>query len=61
MVEPQNPAALAGAVHRVLTDVVLRQELARAARQELGSYSVDAMADRVLSVYRSCAHSHDGS
>lgn len=61
MVEPRNPAALADAVHRVLTDSELRQELTRAARQELGRYSVDAMAERVLSVYRSCAHSHDGS
>ena len=61
MVEPRNPAALAGAIRRVLTDPVLSQELARAARQELGRYSVGAMAERVLSVYRSCAHSHDGS
>jgi glycosyltransferase involved in cell wall biosynthesis len=61
MVEPRNPAALAEAVHRVLTDSTLGQELTRAARQELGRYSVGAMAERVLSVYRSCAHSHDGS
>jgi glycosyltransferase involved in cell wall biosynthesis len=61
MVEPRNPAALADAVHRVLTDSALGQELTRAARQELGRYSVGAMAERVLSVYRSCAHSHDGS
>jgi glycosyltransferase involved in cell wall biosynthesis len=61
MVEPQNPAALADAVHRVLTDSELRRKVTQAARQELGRYSVDAMAERVLSVYRSCAHSHDGS
>jgi glycosyltransferase involved in cell wall biosynthesis len=61
MVEPQNPAALADAVHRVLTDAELRRKVTQAARQELGRYSVDAMAERVLSVYRSCAHSHDGS
>jgi glycosyltransferase involved in cell wall biosynthesis len=61
MVEPRNPAALAEAVHRVLTDSTLGQELSRAARRELGRYSVGAMAERVLSVYRSCAHSHDGS
>jgi glycosyltransferase involved in cell wall biosynthesis len=61
MVEPGNPAAFADAVHRVLTDSGLRQELTRAARQGLGRYSVGAMAEQVLSVYRSCAHSHDGS
>ena len=61
MVEPRNPVALADAVLRVLTDSELGQELTRAARQELGRYSVGAMAERVLSVYRSCAHSHDGS
>jgi glycosyltransferase involved in cell wall biosynthesis len=61
LVEPRNPAALADAVHLVLTDADLGQELTRAARQDLGRYSVGAMAERVLSVYRSCAHSHDGS
>jgi glycosyltransferase involved in cell wall biosynthesis len=61
MVEPQNPAALADAVRRVLMDPELRREVTGVARQELGRYSVDAMAERVLSVYRSCAHSHDGS
>jgi glycosyltransferase involved in cell wall biosynthesis len=61
MVEPQDPAAFADAVRRVLTDPDLRREVTRAARRELGSYSVGAMAERVLSVYRSFAHSHDGS
>jgi glycosyltransferase involved in cell wall biosynthesis len=61
MVEPRDPAAFADAVRRVLTDPELRREVTRAARQELGRYSVGAMAERVLSVYRSCAHSHDGS
>ena len=61
MVEPRDPVALAGAVRRILTDSELRQEVIRAAREDLGRYSVGAMAERVLSVYRSCAHSHDGS
>jgi glycosyltransferase involved in cell wall biosynthesis len=61
MVEPQNPAALADAVRRVLTDSELRREVIRRARQELPRYSMGAMAERVLSVYRSCAHSHGGS
>ena len=61
MVEPGNPAAFADAVRRVLTDSELRQQVTRAARQGLGRYSVGAMAEQVLAVYRSCAHSHDGS
>jgi glycosyltransferase involved in cell wall biosynthesis len=61
MVEPRNPAAFADAVRRVLTDSGLRQELTSAARKELARYSLGAMAERVQSVYRSCAHSHDGS
>ena len=61
MVEPGNPAALADAVKRVVTDSTLRQELTRTGREGLERYSVGAMAEQVLSVYRSCAHSHDGS
>jgi glycosyltransferase involved in cell wall biosynthesis len=61
MVEPGNPAALADAMRRVLTDAKLRQELIPAGREEAARHSVPAMAERVLSVYRSCAHSHDGS
>ena len=61
MVEPQNPTAFADAVRRILTDSELRREVTHAASQDLGRYSVSAMAERVLSVYRSCAHSHDGS
>jgi glycosyltransferase involved in cell wall biosynthesis len=55
MVEPRNPAAFADAVRRVLTESGLRQELTRAARQAVPGFSVGAMAERVLSVYRSCA------
>jgi glycosyltransferase involved in cell wall biosynthesis len=61
MVEPRNPAALADAIRRVLTDATLRQRLTGAGREEAGRHSVLAMAERVVSVYRSCAHSHDGS
>ena len=61
MVAPGNAAEFAAAVLRVLTDLELRQNLTRLAREELRNFSIDAMAERVLSVYRSCAHSHDGS
>jgi len=61
LVEPQSPEALAGAVRLVLSDSVLRESLAQNARAELPKYTVSAMAERVLSVYRSCAHSLDGA
>jgi glycosyltransferase involved in cell wall biosynthesis len=61
MVEPGNSAALAAAVSRVLNDPELRRAITREAQEQVKQYSVGAMAERVLSVYRSCAHSHDGS
>jgi len=61
LVEPRSPDALAGAVRLVLTDSVLRERLAQKARAELPEYTASAMAERVLSVYRSCAHSLDGA
>lgn len=61
MVAPGNAAEFAAAVRRVLTDLELRQNLTRRARQELRNFSIGAMADRVLQVYRSCVHSLDGS
>ncbi len=61
LVEPQNPEALAASVRLVLSDAVLRKSLAQKARAELPKYTVSAMAERVLSVYRSCAHSLDGA
>jgi glycosyltransferase involved in cell wall biosynthesis len=61
LVESRNPEALAGMVHRVLRDPDLRRQLTDAAKQELERFSPGGMAERVLSVYRSCAHSLDGS
>jgi glycosyltransferase involved in cell wall biosynthesis len=61
LVPPRNPPALAAAVRRVLTDAELRQDLTQKARQQAARFSVGAMAERVLSVYRSCAHFLDGS
>jgi L-malate glycosyltransferase len=61
LVDPESPEALAGAVQLVLGDSVLRERLAQKARAEVPKYAVSAMAERVLSVYRSCAHSLDGA
>jgi glycosyltransferase involved in cell wall biosynthesis len=61
LVEPDDPQELAGAVQRVLTDKSVRSKLVSTAGHEIEKYSVAAMADQVLSVYRSCSHSLDGS
>jgi L-malate glycosyltransferase len=61
LVEPRDPVQLAAAVRQVLGDADLRDSLTRNAHAALGKYSVDAMAEQVMSVYRSCAHSLDGS
>jgi glycosyltransferase involved in cell wall biosynthesis len=61
MIRAGEPAELAGAVQRVLGDPSLRQQLTLVAREQLGRFSPDAVAEQVLSVYRSCAHSHDRS
>jgi len=61
MVSPGNPAELARAVRQILHEPDLRRELIIVARKELRRFSVSAVAERVLTVYRSCAHSLDGS
>jgi glycosyltransferase involved in cell wall biosynthesis len=61
LVQPEDPQELARAVQRVLTDRSVRSKLVNAADHEIEKYSVGAMADQVLSVYRSCAHSLEGS
>jgi glycosyltransferase involved in cell wall biosynthesis len=61
LVQPEDPGELAGAVERALSDRSVRSELLNAAAREIEKYSVGAMADQVLSVYRSCAHSLDDS
>jgi glycosyltransferase involved in cell wall biosynthesis len=61
MVPPHDPGELARAVRRVLEDPALRLELKLLARKDLARFSVSAVAERVLTVYRSCAHSLDGS
>jgi glycosyltransferase involved in cell wall biosynthesis len=61
MVPPGDPAAIAAAVRRVLTDQSLRASLVNTARRKVKRFSAAAMADQVMTVYRSCAHSLDGS
>jgi glycosyltransferase involved in cell wall biosynthesis len=61
LVEAGRPAELADAIRQVLGDHDLRRRLIGRARNELGRFSVSGMAEQVLSVYRSCAHSLDGS
>ena len=59
LVEPGRSAELASAVHRVLSDPALREGLTQNAYASLGRYSLDAMAEQVATVYRSCAHTLD--
>lgn len=61
MVKPGEPAELASAVRRVLGDAELRQQLTMRGHEELSRFSPATVAEQVLSVYRSCAHSIDGS
>jgi glycosyltransferase involved in cell wall biosynthesis len=61
LIEPGDPAELAEAVHRVLSDSELRNQLVSRARAVARGFSASGMADQVLSVYRSCAHFFDGS
>jgi L-malate glycosyltransferase len=61
LVSAGKPAEFAAAVHRVLSEPGYASTLRQAARRELGRFTVDGMAEQVLEVYRSCAHSLDGS
>jgi glycosyltransferase involved in cell wall biosynthesis len=61
LVHPGDPAALADAVGRILEDSELARRLAARAREEVLRFTDRRMAEEVRSVYRSCAHSLDGS
>jgi glycosyltransferase involved in cell wall biosynthesis len=61
MVPAGNPAEFAAAVRRVLVEPGYAVTLKQAARRELGRFTVEGMADAVGQVYRSCAHSLEGS
>lgn len=61
MVPAGSPAEFAAAVRRVLFEPGYAVTLRQAARRELGRFTVEAMAEQVVEVYRSCAHSLEGS
>jgi glycosyltransferase involved in cell wall biosynthesis len=61
LVAPGNPAQFAAAVRRVLSQPDLRVRMTQAAYEEVRRFDVSAMAERVLEVYRSFAHSFDPS
>lgn len=61
MVPAGSPAEFAAAVRRVLFEPGCAVTLKQAARRELGRFTLEAMAEQVVEVYRSCAHSLEGS
>lgn len=61
LVSPQDPAALAEAVAHILEDSELGQRLIGRAQEEVLKFTDRRMAEEVRSVYRSFAHSLDGS
>ena len=61
VVPPREPGALAEAVARLLDSAQLRADLVERGLAEVRRFTDQRMADEVRSVYRSCAHSLDGS
>jgi glycosyltransferase involved in cell wall biosynthesis len=57
LAEVGDDVALAKAVLRLLDDALLHQALCKAAGARLGSFTIQATADRTLAVYRS-VHTH---
>jgi len=55
LVNPRNPAAMAGALLRVLSDLALRQELTARGRQQVERFSVARSAKGMDALYRSLA------
>jgi glycosyltransferase involved in cell wall biosynthesis len=61
LVPPADPGALAKAVARILESTEVGARLSEKARTSVVRFSDHRMAEEVRSVYRSCAHSLDGS
>ncbi len=61
LVEPGDSAGLARAVERILLEPDTRTRLVEQARSRVLRFTDSRMAEEVRSVYRSCAHSLDGS
>jgi L-malate glycosyltransferase len=58
---PEDPVALAGSVKRLLEEPELRDRLVAQARIAVLRFSARRMAEEMVSVYRSCVHSLDGT
>jgi glycosyltransferase involved in cell wall biosynthesis len=57
LVPPNNPTALAEAIDKLLASQELRESLARAARAKIeSSFSLDASAERLLSLFGELKH-----
>ena len=61
LVRPGDPTALAEAVSRILDDPALARSLSLRAGEEVQRFTDSRMAEEVRRVYRSFAHSLDGS
>jgi L-malate glycosyltransferase len=61
LVPPRDPVALSGAVSEILEGAELRSRLVARGREVVLRFSDTRMADEVESVYRSLAHSLEGS
>lgn len=51
LVPPDNPAAMAAAIERLLLDASLRQRLAAQARRDVEAYSAENIAKRLIALY----------
>jgi len=61
LVPPNDPAALAEAIDKLLASQELRESLARAARAKIeSSFSLDAGAERLLALFGEPEHPHRG-
>ena len=61
MVKPGDVQGLADAIRRVLSDSDLRNRLTSAGKEASDNFGIADMAERVLEVYRSFAHTLDPS
>jgi phosphatidyl-myo-inositol alpha-mannosyltransferase len=55
LVPPGDPATLAAAIERVLTDGALTRDLVASAEHRAAEFSMDALAERYLTLYESIA------
>jgi glycosyltransferase involved in cell wall biosynthesis len=61
LADPGDPAAFADAIDRLVADSGLARRLGEGARRAAGAYDWDALAERVLGVYRAVASRDQGS